>query len=453
MASTADMKLRPLNFFLGDNGSGKSILADYLNLMKRNASSAEWRNRHFPLVDQFKEHQDWRNWVGKGDTSKEITLVKNDSFLGRRVIVKVKYKQSSMANNRVDASIKGAQVSSLIIQQGQIPLLVWGADERRVYTKNLANYLYKAIKNHGMPSEEEWCEELFPSTIAKELRLDDIANFIDEGPEYYEEETSMDHLFYLDLGHLFFRKRLSIANSPKFHGVQLLMERVLGQFKNGMIDWMTETPVLRGERKLVLDEFDADRKIYTAAYFFELELENRVIQIESGQYWGKEVFLGQESKFSPLQFCGLGQQKICSWIQEWTSVLKQLDREMQSEFFETNRMVIIQHPEINLSIESQRKLMDMIVHDILQYPYLHVVIETHSPFLVDYVSSLIAKGTLSGKHVAKFQFSQNRKGETSVQSIPQDKYIQGCHGNAQFSEENANQQYKRIIVKREEHWN
>lgn len=450
MGKTVDIKLRRLNFFVGPNGSGKSVLSDFLDLMGKNAIPVSWRNKQFPVISKFGVHEDWSNWATNGDLNQLTTLVKNDAFLGRRVIVKVQFKHSSSSCTDRDRQCKGAQVHSLVIQHGQTPLLVWNSEQRRVYTQNMASFIYKAIKAHGMPTEEVWQEELMVPTLARDLTLDIISEYMQEGPEFFEDTNGHQHFFYMDLGHLFFRKQLSIMSTPRFQSVQVLIEQILVHFQVGMIEFLTKTPVLTGKRKLVLDDLYGGFKDSYARSYFDFSLVNKQIKLEDGSHWGREIFLSQGGREAPLSHCSAGQRALCSWIEEWTEVVHKIGKMHQSKMLTTERLIFIQHPERDLSVEWQQRLMDMIILDYRHMINVDIVIETHSQSLLDYVNKLIEQNFISSTEVATFQFSLDKGGFTSVERLPHPKIIRSVNPKIASTIAFPPQQ---IAVRQLENWN
>ena len=160
IGTTVDFTLRDVNFFVGPNGSGKSILAGLIQLFKRNDTVRDFRRRQFPPLTYFDAQEDWRNWAHKGNFSKASTVVRSISFLNRKANLMVKIKDSSTVSSGKDKEWMAAQVESFIIQDGQMPLLIWGPEERRINTRQMAIYLFKAIQEYGMITAEEWEEEM-----------------------------------------------------------------------------------------------------------------------------------------------------------------------------------------------------------------------------------------------------------------------------------------------------
>jgi AAA15 family ATPase/GTPase len=426
IGTTVDFNLRDVNFFVGLNGSGKSILAGLIQLFKRNDTVRDFRRRQFPPLTYFDAQEDWRNWAHKGNLSKASTVVRSISFLNRKANLMVKIKDSSSVSSGKDKEWMAAQVESFIIQDGQMPLLIWGPEERRINTREMAIYLFKAIQEYGIITAEEWEEEMdIPLKDGSRLCSGMFKKYIAEGPEFYEDNGSQLHFFYLDIQSMFFRRRLSITNNQAFEPIALLMEKVLLYFQEAMLTFLIDSPVLTGKRKLQWEENRMEKKNQLAQDYFGISIDQQKISLEDGTFQGRQLFAEYQGRKEAFEKCSRGIQSVCSWIEEWTDAVHKLNRQSDSLFFSAEKVIFIQNPEKFLHSVWQRKLLRMILDEASNHTHWKIVIETHSQVLIDEIKLGISKNELERSDVALFCFSKDDKFQTSIQQLPLDRYRDG----------------------------
>jgi AAA15 family ATPase/GTPase len=425
---TVDITLRPINFFIGQNGSGKSILSDVIQLFKANALQNETLKKHFPILSRFDHHSDWRSWVNQGDLSKEVIITRSCNFLYRKVILKVKITHCFRSNESANPQKASAEINSFIIQDGQNILMHWSKEERWINNRLLATFLYRAIHEHGHLSSQEWEDELDISPrFSDQLTTDLLLEYIQSHPENFSDETGAQPFFYLDLSALFFRHRLSIRNNAKFDSVTALMEKVLAQFQKEMNHFLMDTPILSGERKKMGMEKPSPQKERYASEYFGFSLLHKKIQSEDGTYLGQELFISAEGREDRLERFGMGYQKVCGWIDQWTDVIKILERETDSILFSSERLVIVHYPENYLSPQWQRQLLRMMADDVQRFPQLRLVFITHSQEFIRAASDMIGQGMVERNAVGVFQFRWEVAQQTTVQRLRMSEWTTGFH--------------------------
>jgi len=426
IGSTLDFTLRNINFFIGPNGVGKSVLPELIQLFNRNDSVRDFRRRQFPTLSFFEAHDDWRNWSHNGNLSKASTIVRSISFLNRKANLIVKIKDSSSVRSWKDKEWVAAQVETFIIQDGQIPLLIWGPEERRINTRQMAIYLDKAIKEFGTITALEWEEEMeIPLKLGSKLNAELFKEYIDNGPEFYEDNNSQIHLFYLDIQSMFFRRRLSITNNPSFEPIAYLMEKVLLYFQQAMLSFLIDSPVLKGETKLYWDENRMEKKNQLAQTYFGLSIEQQKIVLEDGAFHGRQLFVEYQGRKEALEKCSRGMQTVCSWIEEWTNTIQKLKHQTDSLFFSAEKVIFIQNPEKCLHSIWQRKLLRMLLDEAEQHTNWKIVIETHSQVIIDEIEQSVGRNELERSDVALFSFSKDDKFLTKIQQLPVNRYKDG----------------------------
>jgi hypothetical protein len=312
-----DITLRPINFFIGHNGSGKSILSDVIQLFKVNALQNETLKKHFPILSRFDHHSDWRSWVNQGDLSKEVIITRSCNFLYRKVILKVKITHCFRSNESANPQKASAEINSFVIQDGQNILMRWSKEERWINNRMLVNFLYRAIDEHGQLSSQEWEDELDISPrFSDQLTTDLLMEYLQTHPENFSDDMGLQPFFYMDLGAFFFRHRLSIRNNAKFDAVITLMEKVLFQFHKEMVHFLMDTPILTGERKKVGKEKPSLQKERYASEYFGFSLVHKKILLEDGSYMGQELFIRSKGREDRAERFGMGYQKVCGWIDQ-----------------------------------------------------------------------------------------------------------------------------------------
>lgn len=426
IGTTVDFTLRDVNLFVGPNGSGKSILPGLIQLFKRNDTVRDFRRRQFPPLTYFDAQEDWRNWAHKGNLSKESTIVRSISFLNRKANLMVKINDSSSVRSGKDKEWMAAQVETFIIQDGQMPLLIWGPNERIINTRQIAIYLYKAIQEYGMITAEEWEQEMdIPLKDGSMLCSNLFRKYIEDGPEFYEDSGSHLHFFYLDIQSMFFRRRLSITNNPAFEPIALLMEKVLLYFQQAMITFLIDSPVLVGKGKLQWEENRIEKKNQLAQDYFGFFIDQQKIVLEDGTFQGRQLFVEYQGRKEALEKCSRGIQSVCSWIEEWTDAVQKIKRQSDSLFFSAEKVIFIQNPEKFLHSIWQRKLLRMMLDEAGNQANWKIVIETHSQVLIDEIKRGISRNELERSDVALFCFSKDDKFQTSMQQLPLDRYRDG----------------------------
>lgn len=418
IGSTLDFTLRNINFFIGPNAGGKSVLPELIQLFKRNDALKDFRKRQFPTLTHFDHQEDWCNWAHLGQTNKASTIVRSVSFLSQKVNLIVKLKASSALQSKVDHEWKCAQVETITIQDGQMTLLIWGAEMRRINTRQLAMYLYKAIKNYGHITPSDWEEEMnIPMKQGVHLTLEFLQEYIENGPEYYEDDSNPFNFFFLDIQALFFRQRLSVAYRIAFEPITALMEKILLSFQQSMVSFLIDSPVLKGERKPRWEEGFQDRKNQYAQEYFGFSIEQQKITNEDGSFYDREIFVRHSARSESIQKCSEGIQVVCSWIEEWTEAVDKMRRQSDSLFFSAEKVFFIQNPERHLHPEWQVKLLRMMLDDIQQHSNWKIVIETHSQVLIEEVIRQVSAVELDKGDVALFEFNKDETGQTNLRKV------------------------------------
>ena len=82
---------------------------------------------------------------------------------------------------------------------------------------------------------------------------------------------------------------------------------------------------------------------------------------------------------------------------------------------EKGELLIIDEPEMNLHPEAQARFMEFLA--MLVHAGLHVLIMTHSPYMVDHLSNLMKAATIEDKEAIKDKFYLQR----SEAFIPQEQ--------------------------------
>jgi AAA15 family ATPase/GTPase len=423
---TVDITLRPINFFIGQNGSGKSILSDVIQLCKSNAHQSDTLKKHFPLLSRFDQHSDWSDWVNGGDLSKEVIITRSVNFLYRKVILKVKIAKSPRIYNTTNTLRASAEINAFIIQDGQNVLMHWSKEERWVNNRLLSIFLYKAIKEHGNLSAQEWEDELgISGRFSDQVSTDLLMEYIQTQPQNFTDELGEQPFFYMDLGAFFFRQRLSIRNNTKFDSVTALMEKVLVQFQKEMNHFLTDTPILTGERKKLGNEKRSSQKEKYASEYFGFSLLHKKVQLDDGTYLGQELFISCKGRTDWVERFGMGYQKVCGWIDQWSDVIRRLERETDSILFSSERLVMVHYPENYLSSEWQRQLLRMMSDDIQRFPQLRLVIITQSQEFIRAASDMVGQGMVERNAVGVFRFQWAEDRQTYVQRLKMSEWASG----------------------------
>jgi hypothetical protein len=296
--------------------------------------------------------------------------------------------------------------------------LIWGAEIRRINTRQLAIYLHKAIKNYGHISPREWKEEMdIPLKQSVHLTLEFLKEYIESGPECYEDVGNPLNFFYLDIQALFFRQRLSISYKTTFEPITSLMEKILLSFQQSMVSFLIDSPVLQGDRKPRWQEEYEDGKNQYAQDYFGFTLEQQKITKEDGSFFGRQIFVNDGSRSESIEKCSKGVQVICSWIEEWAEAVNKMRRQSDSLFFSAEKVFFIQNPEKYLHHDWQVKLLRMMLHDVQQQPNWKIVIETHSKVLLEEVFRQVSSQEVDKCDVSLFEINKDGKGQTVLKKL------------------------------------
>lgn len=423
IGSTLDFHLRDINLFIGPNGGGKSILPNLIQLFKRNDAFRDMRRRQFPILNQFDPQEDWGNWAHNGQMDKATTVIRSASFLNQKVNLMIKMGVSHSVESNHKQDWRWAQVQTFTIQVGQVPLLIWGTEVRRINTRQLALYLNKAIKNYGKLTPKDWEDGLgIPFKQGVQLSSAFFKEYLAEGPEYYEFSGSQLNFFSLDIQAMFFRQRMSIAYNPHFEPITLLMEKVLLSFQQSMFSFLIDSPVLSGRRKFQWEENAHQTKNIRAQTFFGFSIEQQKILRDDGTFMGHQLLVNDGKRKEALEKCCKGYQVACSWIEEWNDAVRKTERQTESRLFSAEKVFFIQHPEQFLHPDWQVKLLRMMLDDARQHSNWKIVIETHSQVIIDELIHYVSCLEIQASQLAIFEIKQDESGQTGLNSISHERY-------------------------------
>lgn len=399
------MNLRRINVFMGSSGLGKSTLSDFLDLIAKNHHLERCDRADFPSICNFDPYLDWRHYVNKGVLGKPVVIGRSVDLLGMPLSVEVHYAHTPTIHRADDENIKCAEIIHLSIYHEEYPIVVWNKDERKIYHSNFYRVMQLGLKKMGKPLKKEWQQQCgLPEVYAKEMSLKLFNEFL----EVYPREMFVDvkrKNFRFDLGEIHRNFHVHIKDRGEFFPVLISAQHLFILVMDAMTTFLSDTYILDGSKKPVLDQFLSKEKTDAFYSFGSCTLSERTISDSEGSYYTKQMFVNRCGVDVPLEMAGSGTKRIASWVHEIMEIKQILAEPLQRNFVQKSKVVILKDPERDLSPNELLSWFGMWRLVMENLPNVYWIIETKSPLIAEFLQFNIRREEIKSEWVRIFAFT------------------------------------------------
>lgn len=368
-----------INLFIGDNGCGKSILGDFLDLCAQNIHFIGAHETQFPVFTKFAERQDWKSWNTSEDDKRPLRIERSIHFMGIPIQMSVLYSSTERFKQAENKKALCAEPQEFVVTYDNQALITWNDSERRVSLHVFAMLIGEALRGRSIPDAEELNDLLdVPYLEAKKFSMNLLKQFMQHGPRSFWDDQSHPQVFYFDYQRLFQKGRDAADYKRKWDPMVFFILGMVKRLHAAMFGFLVDTPVLKGNHGLRMLDYSKALRHDAAIDYFNIKFLERSLLNEDGSEFGKRLLVDFHGREVPYDELSDGYKSIYSLIDEWTEVTSQGPMVPLKSFFSQERLVIIRHPERDLSKEQLENWARMITIDCLNLPNLRVVIETHS---------------------------------------------------------------------------
>ncbi len=407
--------LARLNIFSGENGTGKSILGDFIQLCSDNLNFSDFPDKQLPVLYKFPDHQDWTNWCAKGDINKPIVIEKTETFFGFpvRIILKYAFSENQLSWERPDC--KCAQPAEMEMVYDNQELLTWNHRHKRVGLHAFALYLWEIFRSKDIPAADDLsCVLGIEYSDAKKFTHQLLREFIQSGPCSFDENRGGVNNLWADFQVLMTRGKSQKSYSQKWDPILAVIMGMAKRFYLSMFNFLINTPVLKGDTGNRMCDTTLTLRQAAAEEFFNLKITERKLLNEDGSVFSKRLMMDFEGKELPYDEWSDGYRQIYARIHEWTEVMTNFNQKPFYTYFSNEQFVIIRHPERGLSNALLRSWARMVIADCLKYPELNVIIETHNDELYFHFTEYINEIMELDFDIPIFKFVRYRFMETAA---------------------------------------
>ncbi len=405
--------LARLNLFTGENGTGKSILGDFLQLCRDNIDFVDFPDRQFPVLHRFPKHQDWTKWCAKGDVSKPVVIERTEKFFGFPVQITLQYAMSEFQTSWERPDSKCAQVAELVVMYDNQELLIWNNQQRRISLHAFALYLWEIFRTRDIPSADDLsCVLSIDYPDAQKFTHNLLREFIHSGPKAIDE-TGVGTFFSVDFQWIRGKAKNQKSYKKKWDPVIAVIVGLAKRFYLAMFNFLVNTPILNGDKGDRLCETIITHCQEAAQKHFMLDIHSRNVLNEDGSVFSKRLMMDFEGKELPYDEWSDGYRQIYARIHEWTEVMTNFNQKPFYTYFSNEQFVIIKHPERGLTENLLRSWSFMVIEDCINHPELNVIIETHNDEVFKYFMEYLNYAMKLDFDVALIRFARYRFMETS----------------------------------------
>jgi len=430
----AQLPLKEINLWIGHNGSGKSIITQWLQLLQRNLSKSENALKQFPAINLFPEEEDWKQWAPFGDCTKTSFWQTQTRFMGAALQVKVEYAQTDFVKSILHHDRRCAQPMQVVIEYNGEILMQYKVHEHFIYPAAIMNLLLKQTTQWGFPEAGEW-EEFFKVSLAKAKEFDrkQIKEFLEIVPAEMHRTHAWQETFFLEFKSTLLKEQLSIRYGNKYELCWKFIDLLLSRCIHESIGIFQHAHVIKPKRDLQLNDLTRERKSKMLRTYFGMKPVERITRFDNGEPAGKVLFLEVDGKKIPTQALSQGQKNITRWVEEWVNVLSMLDVTRGQLFFESPLLIIIENTPEGLHPQWLLQWVRMLWETSRVYSNVRIIFHAYHPFLVEAFEDLIIKEAMNSAQLSVLQFSKNREGLTEI--LPMTK---GYFGNWNLTKNEMN---------------
>jgi hypothetical protein len=261
------------------------------------------------------------------------------------------------------------------------------------------------LKKMGKPLKKEWQQQCgLPEPYAKEMSLKLLNEFL----EVYPREMFVDvkrKNFRFDLGEIHRNFHVHIKERGEFFPVLISGQHLFILVMDAMTTFLSDTYVLDGSKKPVLDQFLSKEKTDAFFSFASSTLSERVVSDSQGSYYTKQMFVSRCGIDIPLEMAGSGAKRFASWVHEIMEVKQILAEPLQRNFVQKSKVVILKDPERDLSPNELLSWFEMWRLVMESLPNVYWIIETKSPLFAEFLQSNIRREQINHHWVRIFAFT------------------------------------------------
>jgi hypothetical protein len=416
--SEASMDLSQINLLVGANGSGKSILTQWIQLLQRNMNKSGPAQVQFPNLVLFPKGSDWQDWAPFGQYINVSECTMHGTFMGAELSFQCQYAQSDFVKSGLQLDRQCAQPVRFVIEYNGECLMEYKVDEHTIFPKAIMKLLWRQTRQMGFPEPEEW-EDFFKVSYAKAKDFDPyrIQEFIEIVPEVLQRQHKWQETFYLEFKSTLLKEQLSIRYGFRYELCWKFIELFLQRCVQEYMGIFERAQVIQPKRDLELDDLTRSRKCACLQKYFGMKPILRPLKYDNGHLAGQELFMEINGKCFPYSALSQGQKNICRWVEEWANALAQWEFSRGQLFFESPRLMIIEQPVEGIHPQWQRQWVRMIWETTSIFTNARILVHAHQPFLLDAFEDLIVQEVMSPDELRVYHFSLNRDGMTELHPL------------------------------------
>jgi hypothetical protein len=333
----------------------------------------------FPVFTKFAERQDWKSWNPNVEAQRPLWIERSIHFMGVPIQMKLLYVKTERYRQVENKNAICAEPQEFVVTYDNQALITWNNSERRVALHVFAMLIGEALRGRSVPSAEELNDLLdVPYPEAKKFSLNLLKQFMQQGPRSFWDDQPHPQVFHFDFQRLFQKGRDAADYKRKWDPIIYFILGIVKRMHTAMFTFLVDTPILKGKKGNRMMDFSRALRHEAAIDYFNIKFLERSLLNEDGSEFGKRLLVDFHGREVPYDELSDGYKAIYSLIDEWTEVTNQEPMVPVKSFFSNERLVIIRHPERDLSKEQLENWARMITIDCLNLPNLRVIIETHN---------------------------------------------------------------------------
>ncbi len=425
--SKTTFDLRKVNLFVGANNTGKSALGKFFQTMNSNSRNTSAGGLRLDAVNAFAEQgEDWRSLVFKGDTNHPLVFEIDLEVYGTTCTARVTFEYDPNRHLMNHPTVQCGGISEIQLFFGKYRLVRWEKERKEFYPTNIVGWIKHSFLEKSLP---DYDEQMDFSNAAREafglkdfsfepIMMGDIEKLLSELPNIIDASELLLTSPNANFKDIFKSFQISEIVPKKQIAIRNVMYIFMFRLINSANGVLTQSSLHKGTKEPQwFDYFSADLNASLKKYF-GFEIERRALQYEDGEVIDYRYFVLQNGVRSPLWDCGSGVSKVISWLTDWydhfgIEILTSHDPDAAPQ------VIIIREPERELHPDWQLAWVSWLQQEVSKkcYSHLSVIIETHSPIILKSFQLAVEDNEWKAEDICVFDFTKNKKGETSVNTI------------------------------------
>ncbi len=394
-----EIELNKWNLFIGSNNSGKSTLVKVLAFLRENG----WNRALFDLergtlqwrIWNFSDFRYFEYFVNDQTDNSDIRFSFEKEIFGKVYSLSIVLSRSDLnADAGLDNDHKGAEISSIEFKCNNQVLLV--VDSERLVIKH--DYIIHCSV-HSEGSDE--LESIKKDLLALESKGD------------IELSISVFQNFYCKSMVEVIQRFNVIIQQPYLRFLNMVSRQLTMELSSTTVIDNTNEPDLdygsiHWAKDILKKKFNLDL-IYRRLYV----LDNSGEKFKAGFDWALE----QDGKVRSIHSFGDGTRYLLKIVKQLAKLKDNQDPYYESE--QNQFSIAIVEPERNMHPDWQVKLINVLLDDMFKQGS-HIIIETHSLYILKSIQVEVAKGNLNCKDVSVHEFYRD-KGISRVNAVKFDQ--------------------------------